>query len=93
MPGVAFAFLAQVVEEAGASVWGGELGFVEAVEVVVRDEPEAAVSGKPAVQGGSAGMDPAERTSTRSPASSRSQPAAIWERPALWTQTKRTEGF
>ena len=51
MPGVAFAFLAQVVEEAGASVWGGELGFVEAVEVVVRDEPEAAVSGKPAVQG------------------------------------------
>ena len=40
-----------------------------------------------------AGMDPAERTSMRSPAMSRRKPAAIWERPALCTQTNRTEGF
>ncbi|GAB2481130.1 hypothetical protein GCM10026982_01220 [Nocardiopsis aegyptia] len=40
----------------------------------------------------SAGAEPAERTSTRSPARCRSQAAAIWERPALWTQTNSTEG-
>src|SRR5699024_3897423 len=40
----------------------------------------------------SAGAEPAERTSMRSPAISRSHPAAIWERPALWTQTNRTLG-
>src|SRR5690606_11187430 len=40
----------------------------------------------------SAGAEPAERTSMRSPARWRSQPAAIWERPALWTQTNRTLG-
>src|SRR3954447_18223262 len=39
------------------------------------------------------GAEPAERTSTRSPASWRSQPWAIWERPALWTQTNRTLGL
>ena len=41
----------------------------------------------------SAGSEPAERTSTLSPARWRSQPAAIWERPALWTQTNRTLGL
>src|SRR3954470_19740397 len=41
----------------------------------------------------SAGSDPAERTSTASPARCRSQPAAIWERPALCTQTNRTLGL
>src|SRR6476659_3003790 len=41
----------------------------------------------------SAGAEPAERTSTASPARWRSQPAAIWERPALWTQTNRTLGL
>src|SRR5690606_6268106 len=39
----------------------------------------------------SAGREPAERTSMRSPASSRRNPAAICERPALCTQTKRTD--
>ncbi|ONH21790.1 hypothetical protein BL253_37875 [Pseudofrankia asymbiotica] len=41
----------------------------------------------------SAVSDPAERTSIRPAARWVSQPAAIWERPALWTQTNRTEGF
>src|SRR5919107_2640358 len=41
----------------------------------------------------SAGSEPAERTSTVSPASCRSQPAAICERPALCTQTNRTLGL
>src|SRR4051794_1849754 len=40
----------------------------------------------------SAGRVPAERTSTASPARWRSQPAAIWERPALCTQTNKTLG-
>src|SRR5690606_21471180 len=39
----------------------------------------------------SPGIEPAERTSTRSPARWRRNPAAIWERPALWTQTKSTD--
>src|SRR5690349_13159461 len=39
------------------------------------------------------GAEPAERTSTVSPARWRSQPAAIWERPALCTQTNRTLGL
>src|SRR3712207_7168850 len=41
----------------------------------------------------SPGIEPAERTSTASPARCRSQPAAIWERPALCTQTNSTLGF
>ena len=41
----------------------------------------------------SAGSEPAERTSIRSPASAVRYPAAIWERPALWTQTNKTLGF
>src|SRR4051794_38385861 len=39
----------------------------------------------------SPGTEPAERTSTRSPARWVRNPAAICERPALWTQTNRTE--
>src|SRR5262249_23474402 len=41
----------------------------------------------------SAGSGPAERVSIRSPALWRSQPAAIRERPAVWTQTNRTLGL
>src|SRR5688572_5135239 len=41
----------------------------------------------------SAGAEPAESTSTRSPARCCGQPAAICERPALWTQTNRTVGL
>ena len=40
----------------------------------------------------SAGSEPALRTATRSPASFVISPAAIWLRPALWTQTKSTCG-
>ena len=39
------------------------------------------------------GSEPADSTSTRSPASARRKPAAICERPALCTQTNRTVGF
>ena len=35
----------------------------------------------------SAGADPAERTSTAPPESTRVYAAAIWDRPALWMQT------
>src|SRR5690606_15119921 len=38
------------------------------------------------------GSEPADSTSTRSPARWRSHPAAICERPALCTQTNRTVG-
>jgi hypothetical protein len=41
----------------------------------------------------STGAEPAERISTWSPARWRSQPAAIWERPALCTQTNSTLGL
>src|SRR6478609_8648492 len=41
----------------------------------------------------SAGWDPAERTSIAPFDSVVRNAAAIWDRPALWTQTKRTEGF
>jgi hypothetical protein len=40
----------------------------------------------------SPGSDPADRTSTASPARCRSQPAAICERPALCTHTNSTLG-
>jgi len=36
---------------------------------------------------------PAERTPTRPPDRSLTSPAAIWLRPALWTQTNRTSGM
>src|SRR5690606_10650074 len=39
-----------------------------------------------------AGALPAERTSIASPARWVRNPAAIWERPALWTQTNNTVG-
>jgi hypothetical protein len=39
----------------------------------------------------SPGTEPAERTSIRSPARWERKPAAICERPALWTQTNSTE--
>src|SRR6516162_7591795 len=41
----------------------------------------------------SAGSDPADLTSIASPARWVSQPAAIWERPALWTHTNSTVGL
>src|SRR4051812_11619205 len=40
-----------------------------------------------------AGSDPAERTSIRPAASCVRKPAAIWERPALCTHTKSTDGL
>src|SRR3990172_2428475 len=39
-----------------------------------------------------AGSEPPEKTWTRSPPRTRANPAAIWERPALWTQRKTTVG-
>src|SRR6476469_10851781 len=41
----------------------------------------------------SAGWEPADRTSIRPSPRVVRKAAAIWERPALWTQTDRTEGF
>src|SRR5215203_2291476 len=38
------------------------------------------------------GIEPAERTSIRPSPSDCRKPAAIWERPALWTQTNSTLG-
>src|SRR5690625_7499766 len=40
----------------------------------------------------SAGADPAERTSTCPSDRAVMKPAAIWDRPALWTQTNMTLG-
>src|SRR5205814_9916094 len=40
----------------------------------------------------SAGSLPADGTRSRAPARRSRKPAAIWLRPALWTQTKRTAG-
>ena len=40
----------------------------------------------------SAGSDPADRTTTRSPPRCSVNSAAICERPALWTQTYSTSG-
>ena len=55
--------------------------------------PTSAIASTAAGLTWSPGLEPAERTSTRSPARWVSQAAAIWERPALWTQTNRTDGF
>jgi hypothetical protein len=41
----------------------------------------------------SAGADPADLTSTFSPANYVSQAAAICDLPALWTQTNKTDGL
>lgn len=54
--------------------------------------PTSAIASTAAGLTWSPGAEPAERTSTLSPARCRSQPAAIWERPALWTQTNSTLG-
>src|SRR5436190_6192496 len=59
----------------------------------VRSMPTSRMASTTAGLRASAGAEPAERTSTVSPARWRSQPAAIWERPALWTQTNRTVGL
>jgi hypothetical protein len=40
----------------------------------------------------SPGIEPAERTSTAPSDNAVRNPAAIWERPALWTHTKSTVG-
>src|ERR1700735_989390 len=40
----------------------------------------------------SPGADPAEWTAMLAPARAASSAAAIWDRPALWTQRKRTSG-
>ena len=40
----------------------------------------------------SAGAEPADRTSTWPPDKWVRNAAAIWDRPALWTQTKSTDG-
>ncbi len=54
--------------------------------------PSSAMAATAAGLTASAGADPAERTSTASPARWRRKAAAIWERPALWTQRKSTTG-
>ncbi len=52
--------------------------------------PTSAIASTAAGLTVSPGFEPAERTSTRSPARWVSQAAAIWERTALWTHTNRT---
>ena len=54
--------------------------------------PTSAIASTATTLTWSAGIDPAERTSTAPPDSAVRKPAAIWERPALWTQTNRTLG-
>src|SRR5438309_10956884 len=54
--------------------------------------PSALITSTAAGLISAAGALPAERTLTLSPAYRASNPAAIWLRPALWTQTKRTSG-
>src|SRR3954462_12781160 len=60
---------------------------------LVMSMPTSAIASTAAGLIVSAGADPAERPSTASPARCRSQPAAIWERPALWTHTNSTLGL
>src|SRR3954451_16645751 len=55
--------------------------------------PASAIASTAAGLTASLGAEPAERTSTRSPARAVRKPAAIWERPALCTQTNRTLGL
>src|SRR5689334_13276816 len=57
-----------------------------------RSMPTSAIASTTAGLIESAGAVPAERTTTRPRAWRSSKAAAIWERPALWTQTKRTSG-
>src|SRR5690625_1126758 len=60
---------------------------------VVMSMPSSAMAATAVGLSCSAGSDPAERTSMRSWLNSRRYPAAIWERPALWTHTTNTEGW
>src|SRR4051812_6095489 len=57
-----------------------------------RSMPISAMASTTAGLMSSAGADPAERTTMRSPAWWVRRAAAICERPALWTQTNRTSG-
>ena len=59
----------------------------------VMSMPTSAIAATAAGLIDSLGADPAERTSTRSPARWVSHPAAIWERPALCTHTNNTLGL
>jgi hypothetical protein len=61
--------------------------------VAVMSIPSSAIATTAAGLIWSAGSVPAERTSMRSPARWLSSPAAIWERPALCTQTNKTLGL
>ncbi len=55
--------------------------------------PTSAMASTAAGLTASAGALPAERTSMASPARAERNPAAIWERPALWTHTNSTDGL
>src|SRR5512132_4398623 len=57
-----------------------------------RSTPTSAMAATTAGLRASAGSDPAERTWTLPLAWWSSRAAAIWLRPALWTQTNRTSG-
>src|SRR3989304_4178808 len=52
--------------------------------------PSSAIAATTAGFNSPAGVLPAERTATRPPAWLSRSAAAIWLRPALWTQTNRT---
>src|SRR5688572_27659154 len=54
--------------------------------------PSSAIAATTAGLTSSAGALPADRTRTRPSARRSSKAAAIWLRPALWTQTKSTSG-
>src|SRR5688500_13898042 len=58
-----------------------------------RSMPDSRITSSTAGLIRSAGSDPAVRTSTRPAALCLGRPAAIWLRPALWTQTNRTSGL
>src|SRR5580658_2846661 len=55
--------------------------------------PFSAIAATTAGFNDSPGAVPAEWTMTRPPPRRRVKPAAIWDRPALWTQRYRTSGF
>jgi hypothetical protein len=59
----------------------------------VTSMPTSAMASTAAALIVSTGPEPAERSSTASPARWRSQPASICERPALCTHTNRTLGL
>jgi hypothetical protein len=59
----------------------------------VMSTPTSAMAATAAGLTSAAGAEPAERTSTAPPDRAVRNPAAIWERPALWTHTNRTLGL